>query len=197
MTYEQIVAMMQTYFTDADASQTTGHYAVQVNVVGEGEGAFYIEIADGNVSVQPFDYVDRNAAVFASAEALSAVAGGKVSFKEAEITVEGDENAASVLDSIKVKAAEKKAEAPKKEEKKAEVKAEAPKKEEAETKAVEAETVVEAKPAETEKPAAKTTAKKAPARKRAVSKAASNAKSTKSAKSTSAKSTKTAKKAAK
>ncbi len=113
MTYEQIVAMMQTYYKDADASKVEGHYAVQCNVTGEGEGAFYIELADGKVNVQPFDYVDRNAAVNAAADTFKAVTEGKASYTDAvndsRITIEGDANAAAVLDSVAVKTEEKKA----------------------------------------------------------------------------------------
>ncbi len=214
MTYEQIVAMMQTYYKDADASNTTGHYAVQFNVTGEGEGAFYLEIAEGKVNVQPFDYVDRNAAVNAAAEILTAITEGKDSYTDAvngsRITIDGDQNAAAVLDSVKtaVKAAEKKSAAEaevKAEEKKtaakaevraeekkpaakAEVKAEEKKpaakaevKAEEKKSAATAEVKAEEKK-EAEKAPAKTAAKKAPARKRAVSKAASNAKSGKSTK---------------
>ena len=163
MTYEQIVAMMQTYYANADAAMVNGHYAVQVNVIGEGEGAFYIEIAEGKVNVQPYDYVDRNAAVNAAADVLTAISEGKINYTEAknnaQITVERDENVAAVLDTIKVVVAEK-----------------------AEEKVTEpAVNAVAEKPAAAKKPAAK--AKKAPARKRAVSKAAANAKSGKGKKS--------------
>ncbi|MDO4617811.1 MAG: SCP2 sterol-binding domain-containing protein, partial [Lachnospiraceae bacterium] len=123
MTYEQIVAMMQTYYTDADASKIKEHYAVQFNVTGEGEGAFYLEIAEGKVNVQPFDYVDRNAAVTAAAESLTAITEGKVSYTEAagkaQIKVDGDVNAAAVLESIETAADRKAAEVKAAEEKKA------------------------------------------------------------------------------
>ena len=37
-----------------DASGVKGHLAVQADVYGEGEGAFYIEVKDGKVEVQPY-----------------------------------------------------------------------------------------------------------------------------------------------
>ncbi len=204
MTYEEIVAMMQTYYADADASKAAGHYAIQFNVVGEGEGAFYIELADGKVNVQPYDYVDRNAAVFAAAESLKAIAAGQLSYtdavKESRITVEGDQQTAAVLDSVVLPKAEKAVEPAKAEAEKTVEAVKAETEKTVETVKVETEKTVEAVKAETEKTvetveavktetakaapktAAKTTAKKAPARKRAVSKAAANAKGSKNAK---------------
>ena len=35
---------------------------MQVDVYGEGEGAFYIEVKDGKVDVQPYDMISVSAA---------------------------------------------------------------------------------------------------------------------------------------
>lgn len=106
MTYEKIVAMMQTYYANTDATSITGHYAVQVNVVGEGEGAFYIEITDGKVNVQPYDYVDRNGCINVTAETLTAITAGNVKYCEAvhnaQMAIDGDEEVAAILDSIRL-----------------------------------------------------------------------------------------------
>lgn len=107
MTYEQIVAMMQTYYANADATKIARHYAVQVNVIGEGEGAFYIEVNDGKVNVQPYDYVDRNASINVTAETLTAIIAENVKYSEAvhdaQMTIDGDEQVAAVLDSIRLR----------------------------------------------------------------------------------------------
>ncbi|MDO4490323.1 MAG: SCP2 sterol-binding domain-containing protein [Lachnospiraceae bacterium] len=176
MTYEQIVAKVQTYYADADASMVAGHYAVQVNVIGEGAGAFYMEITEGKVNVQPYDYVDRNAAVTAAAEVLMEITERKVSYTkavaESMIQIEGDEQAAAVLDSIKTIVAEAAAEVV------AEPVVEA-------VAEVAAEPVVEVAAEVAAEPAApKAAGKKAHTRKRAVNKAASKAKGTKKCKKT-------------
>ena len=55
MTYEEIVYKVQKQVIKSK-TKADQHIAVQFNIVGEGEGAFYIEIDDGRISVQP--YVD-------------------------------------------------------------------------------------------------------------------------------------------
>lgn len=156
MTYEKIVAMMQTYYVNADATKVNGHYAVQVNVIGEGEGAFYIEISDGKVNVQPYDYVDRDGCISVSAEILTVITKGETCYCEAakasQITITGDEQTAAVLDSIQIETVESKTEA-----------------------------VMEATETVTVQDNKKSTVKKAPARKRAYKKASSNSKKSKKA----------------
>ena len=58
MKYEEIVAKVKKAYAKADTSKVDGHLAVQVDVTGEGEGAFYIEVADGKITVAPFEYYD-------------------------------------------------------------------------------------------------------------------------------------------
>ena len=45
MTYEKIVEKVKKALSKVDASGVKGHLAVQVDVYGEGEGAFYIEVS--------------------------------------------------------------------------------------------------------------------------------------------------------
>ena len=47
--------------------------AVEFNVYGEGEGAFYIEIKDGKVSLEPYEYYDRDAKIIISANELEKI----------------------------------------------------------------------------------------------------------------------------
>lgn len=60
MTYEQIVDMVRKVFEYADARNIYEHIAFQVNVIGEGEGIFYFEIADRQCCIEPYDYYDRD-----------------------------------------------------------------------------------------------------------------------------------------
>jgi putative sterol carrier protein len=70
MKYEEIVEKVREEFTSADVSFYKKHLAIQFNITGEGEGAFYVEIKDGKVDVQPYEYYDRDVIFTMSAEDL-------------------------------------------------------------------------------------------------------------------------------
>lgn len=78
MTYEEIVANVKAAYADADASKVPGHVAFQFNITGEGEGAFYVEIKDGKVYVEPYEYHDRDILVTANADAIIGLANGRI-----------------------------------------------------------------------------------------------------------------------
>jgi putative sterol carrier protein len=173
MTYEELVKKVESAYAKADASAVAEHVAVQFNITGEGEGALYLEVADGKIDIQPFEYYDRDAIVTTEANALVDIVSGKVGISEAYtkglLSVDGDLAKASLLEKIVIKktrakkAAEDKAPAKKAPAKKETAKkAEAPK---AETKKAEAPKA-EAKKAAAPKAE---TAKKAPAKKAAKS----------------------------
>lgn len=77
MTYEEIVAYAKKKIADADVSGHKGHLAVQVNITGEGEGAFYVELNDDTVAVEPYEYFDRDAILIASADVFKDIMDGK------------------------------------------------------------------------------------------------------------------------
>lgn len=83
MTYEAIVKKVKAAYSKKDASKVNDHLAIQFNVTGEGEGALYLEIADGKLFVEPYDYYDRDVLVTAGAKELIAVAEGKTDFESA------------------------------------------------------------------------------------------------------------------
>ncbi len=45
VTYEQIVQKVRKTFENADAREIFEHVAIEVDIVGEGAGAFYFEVA--------------------------------------------------------------------------------------------------------------------------------------------------------
>lgn len=164
MTYQELVKKVQTALAKADASKVEGHIAVQVNVTGEAEGAFYMEIAEGVLYVAPYDYNDRDALLTADGADVLAVAQGKVSLEaaitEGKVAHEGDNwDKILVLSSI---IPAKKTAAKKTADKKDDETAEKPKRtrKTAAAKAAEAEAVTEAAPAEKKKPGRKPAAKK-------------------------------------
>ncbi len=94
MTYHELVAKVQAALAKADASKVENHIAVQVNVTGEAEGAFYMEISGGVLYVAPFDYNDRDALLTADGAEVLNVAQGKITLenaiKEGKIAHEGN-----------------------------------------------------------------------------------------------------------
>lgn len=151
MTYEEIVGKALIVYAKADAKEITGHLAIQFNVRGEGEGAFYLEVSEGKVDIQPYEYYDRNAIITVASDVLIDMLDGKLGIDEAyndnKLQVEGDLGAALLLKKINIKPVEKETA-----EKKETVKKETAK-----------------KPA-AKKPAAKKTAAKKPADKKTVAK---------------------------
>lgn len=77
MTYEQIVEKVKKALAKVDASGVKGHLAVQVDVYGEGEGAFYIEVKDGKVDVQPYEYFDHDLRIRCTAGEIISIVEGK------------------------------------------------------------------------------------------------------------------------
>ena len=122
MTYEKLVQAVKAAFENADASAVKEHVAIQFNVTGEAEGAFYLEANEGKISVEPYEYYDRDVIVTADGDVLKDIADGKLGLEEAYVTgkikAEGNLGKALLLKDVKVKKAAKKAPA-----KKAEAKA--------------------------------------------------------------------------
>lgn len=104
MTYEELVAKLQTAYGEHDASKIKDHLAIQFNVRGEADGALYLEILDGKIYVEPYEYYDRDILVTISAENLIALAEGKLDVLDAYnnglLTAEGDLGKALLLKDI-------------------------------------------------------------------------------------------------
>lgn len=83
MTYDEIVDKVRTAYENADARDIFEHIAVQVNIIGEGEGTFYLEVADRHITVEPYEYYDRDALLIMSADTIFAIADGKTTFHDA------------------------------------------------------------------------------------------------------------------
>lgn len=83
MTYEEIVESLRLNVVQFDASGIQEHIAIQFNIYGEGEGALYIEIADGKINIQPYEYYDRDAVIYIETNTLVKIATGEISMKDA------------------------------------------------------------------------------------------------------------------
>lgn len=104
MTYEEIFAKAQSLFSKGDATGFDGDFAIQVNITGEGEGAFYIAYKNGALDVAPYEYHDRDAILFASAENFLKIAEGSLgavpAFLSGKLKVEGSTDKALELDKL-------------------------------------------------------------------------------------------------
>ena len=63
MTFQEMFDAAKAGFAKADASNLSGHMAVQIAVTEDGIGIFYVEATDGVLNVQPYDYRDNTASV--------------------------------------------------------------------------------------------------------------------------------------
>ncbi|MCI8793179.1 MAG: SCP2 sterol-binding domain-containing protein [Eubacterium sp.] len=93
MTYEEIVDKVKELFSGADVSMIHEHLAYQFNITGEGEGAFYAEVKDGQLDIQPYEYFDRDSLFICSADVLFKIISGKMdpvlAFTLGKLKVEG------------------------------------------------------------------------------------------------------------
>lgn len=94
MTYEEIFEKSKKFILKNDASDIKEHLAVEVDIAGEGAGAFYIELKDGNIYVEPYEYYDRDCKLIISGEDFLSICDGSSdavkAFTNGKMKVEGD-----------------------------------------------------------------------------------------------------------
>lgn len=93
MTFEEIMTKVKEKAKEVDASKTD-FLAVQVNLTGENGGVFYVEVKDGKVNAEPYEYNDRSCAITMTPENFMKFLGGKLdpvlAFTTGKLKVEGD-----------------------------------------------------------------------------------------------------------
>jgi len=109
MVYEEIVSYVEKNLKKTAAKESKNHTAVEFNILGEGEGAFYVEVKDGIAKVEPYEYYDRDAKVLITGEELVKIVSGEEnpaeSFQKGSFNIEGNINAAfEILSYIKAPA---------------------------------------------------------------------------------------------
>ncbi len=77
MTYAEMFEKMKVMLKHADVSDIHEHLSYQFNITGQAAGAFYIEVKDGTLFIEPYEYYDRDALFTCTAETLFKLAGGK------------------------------------------------------------------------------------------------------------------------
>ena len=94
MRYEQIFQEVKQRFSGTDVSSITDHLAYQFNITGEGAGSFYVEVKEGNLYIEPYEYYDRDAIFTCNADTLFEMIEGKAdpvdAFTQQKLKVDGD-----------------------------------------------------------------------------------------------------------
>ncbi len=94
MTYADLFYEFKGKFMGADVSDIKEHLAFQFNIEDEqAGGAFYVEVKDGTLYVEPYEYYDRDAIFICAPDVLFATADGKMdpvaAFTAQKLRVEG------------------------------------------------------------------------------------------------------------
>ena len=93
MKFTDIVEKERNIASGVDASNR-GFLAVQVNLTGKEGGVFYVEVKDGKINVEPYEYNDRNCAVTMSLTDFNKLIDGKLdpvlAFTMGKLKVDGD-----------------------------------------------------------------------------------------------------------
>ena len=108
ITYEDIVEKVRKTFENADAREIFEHIAIEVDIVGEGAGAFYFEVAERSCLVEPYNYYNHDGRIIATADVILQLASRKLAMRDAWykglIKYEGNEVKFNLcLDKIKLR----------------------------------------------------------------------------------------------
>lgn len=114
MTYENIVKEAKKVVKTVDVKTIKEHLAVEFDIEGKGEGAFYVEFSSEKVEVEPYEYYDHDFKVRTDAAVAIAILSGELdpqkALEEGKIVVEGDVNKLGLLkEHLKAEAPAKKA----------------------------------------------------------------------------------------
>ena len=93
MTHEELVTTVREKLSGANVAGMP-FIAIQVNITGKDSGVFYIEIKDGRVSVEPYEYNDRSCAFTIDQANFIKLMNGKLdpvaAYTLGKLKVEGD-----------------------------------------------------------------------------------------------------------
>ncbi len=68
--------------------------AVQINIVGEAQGVFYVEVKDGRISVEPYEYYDRQCSITIDGKDFDSLLQGRLdpgkAYDDGRLRADGD-----------------------------------------------------------------------------------------------------------
>lgn len=106
MTYEELVAKVRELYENADAREVFEHIAIQIDLEGDVTGAFYIEVANRHICVEPYTYYDRDILVTINSKLLQDILEGRKKYRDAIneglISIKGDLIKYQMLQKIKM-----------------------------------------------------------------------------------------------
>ena len=105
MTYADFFYEVKNKFMGADVSDIHEHLAYQFDIEDEEAGGiFYVEVKEGQLFVEPYEYYDRDAVFISDPETFMNIAEGKVdpiwAFTTQKLKVEGNIDKALKLKEI-------------------------------------------------------------------------------------------------
>ncbi|WP_130861116.1 SCP2 sterol-binding domain-containing protein [Bacilliculturomica massiliensis] len=83
MEYIDVVNFVREKLKTTDPAVIAGKAAYQIDLAGQGHGIFYIEIVDGFLAVEPYDYRDRDARLEVIFDDLLDIVEKKLDFEQA------------------------------------------------------------------------------------------------------------------
>jgi len=86
MTFQEAFDKIRSQIISSNVSNIKDKIAAQVNLTGDGAGTFYIEVKDGYLSVEPYDYHDRDLMFTADTYDFIDIVFGKLSAEKAVMT---------------------------------------------------------------------------------------------------------------
>ncbi len=93
MIYEDIVKKAAQAAKKVNKKAIKEHLAVEFDIEGEGEGAFYVELDKGKIDVQPYEYYDCDCRIRGGADVIMDLICGKldatVAYLQGRFRVEG------------------------------------------------------------------------------------------------------------
>lgn len=93
MKFEDVLKTAREKAAKADISQVD-FLAVQINVTGEAQGVFYVEVKDGRIRVEPYEYYDRQCRIVISDSDFYLLLAGKLdpgkAYDDGRLQAEGD-----------------------------------------------------------------------------------------------------------
>lgn len=103
MKFEEIVEKVRVKSRQIDASGTD-FLAVMVTLTGKNGGVLYVEVKDGKVNVEPYEYIDRSCEIIMTAEDFLKFLDGKLgtvtAYTLGKLKVNGDLGKALVFSKL-------------------------------------------------------------------------------------------------
>ncbi|MCR4902081.1 MAG: SCP2 sterol-binding domain-containing protein [Butyrivibrio sp.] len=110
MTYENLVKEAKKAVKTVDGKTIKEHLAVEFDIEGKGEGAFYVEFTEKGAEVEPYEYYDHDFRVRTSGDVALKVLSGELNPEEAfaagSLSVEGNTEKLALLKSVVAPAVE-------------------------------------------------------------------------------------------